>query len=142
MKRSAKTISKQTKRAKRGTRERERTPSLSLPSHQLGSLRSLIFFCAFYPVFCFLSHKGAWSQARGRIKQKVVRSNLCSGKKRKPKKKIQGYTGFKYSTYAIRVLHQYQLFIFDDSSDPFKTECAGHHSINLIDDVVHLQNVF
>ena len=33
------------------------------------------------------------------------------------------------------------LSIFDDSSDPLKTE-NGHHSINLTDDVVHLQSLF
>ena len=33
------------------------------------------------------------------------------------------------------------LFIFDDTGDPFKTE-NGHHSINLTDDVVHLQSLF
>ena len=27
--------------------------------------------------------------------------------KKNPEKKIQAYTGFKYFTYAIRVLHQY-----------------------------------
>ena len=31
--------------------------------------------------------------------------------------------------------------LFDDSSDPFKKENA-HHSINLTDDVVHLQSLF
>ena len=90
-----------------GTRERERPPYLSPPSHPVGSLGLLIFFCAFHPVFCFLYHQGAWSEARGRIKQKGDRSNLCSGKK-KSSKKIQAYTGFKYFIYAIRVLHQYQ----------------------------------
>ena len=39
------------------------------------------------------------------------------------------------------MLHRYQLFIFDDSSDQFKTE-NGHHSINLTDDAFHLQNLF
>ena len=77
------------KRAKWGTSERERTPSLSLPSQLLGLLGSLIcFFCAFHPVFCFLSHQGAWSWARGKIKQREDRSNLCSGKKN-PKKKFR-----------------------------------------------------
>ena len=31
--------------------------------------------------------------------------------------------------------------MFDDSSDLFKTE-NGHHSINLTDDVFHLQSLF
>ena len=56
VKRSAKTIGKRMKRAKWGTSERERTPSLSLPSQLLGLLGSLIcffalsiLFFAFYP---------------------------------------------------------------------------------------------
>ena len=69
-----------------GTRERERPPYLSPPSHPVGSLGLLIFFCAVHPVFCFLYHQGAWSEARGRIKQKGDRSNLCSGKKKSWKK--------------------------------------------------------
>ena len=48
------------------------------------------FFCAFHPVFCFLSHQGAWSNARGRIKQKGDRSNLCSSKKKKKSWKNSG----------------------------------------------------
>ena len=63
-------------------------------------LARLFVFCAFHPVFCFLSHQGAWSWARRKIKQKEDRSNLCSGKK-KSWKKIQAYTRFKYFTYAI-----------------------------------------
>ena len=51
-------------------------------------LARLFVFCAFHPVFCFLSHQGAWSWARGKIKQKEDRSNLCSGKKN-PKKKFR-----------------------------------------------------
>ena len=63
---------------------------------------SILFF-AFYPT------KEPGPRLGEKFKQKGDRRNLCSRKK--SWKKIQAYTGFKYFTYAIRVLHQYQSMV-------------------------------
>ena len=79
------------------------------PSEVTRSARYFFFslstlFFAFYPT------KEPAPRLGEELNRKEDRSNLCSGKK-KSWKKIHAYTGFKYFTYAIRVLHQYQSMV-------------------------------
>ena len=111
MKRNAKTIGKRTKRAKRGTRER--TPSLSLPNQPLGSLGLLIFFFFLHsPSFFFVFYptKEPGPRLGEELNRKEIEATYAAAKKIL-KKKIHAYTGFKYFTYAIIVLHQYQSMV-------------------------------
>ena len=105
MKRSAKTIGKRTKRAKRGTRERKRMPYLSFPSHPLGSLIFFLFFALSILFFAFYPTKEPGPRLGEELNRKEIKATYAAAKK-KSWKKIQAYTGFKYFTYAIRVLHQ------------------------------------
>ena len=91
MKRSAKTIGKRTKWAKRGTRERERTPSLSLLSHPLGSLGSLIFFFALSILF-FASYptKEPGPTLREELNRKETEATYAAAKKKKKSWKNSG----------------------------------------------------
>ena len=88
MKRSAKTIGRRTKRAKRGTRER--TPSLSLPSHPLGSLGSLIFFFALSILFfAFYPSKEPGPRLGEELNRKEIEATYEAAKKKILKKKFR-----------------------------------------------------
>ena len=86
-------------------------PSLSLASHPLGSLGSLIFFFALSILFfAFYPTKEPGPRLGEELNRKEIEATYAAAKKN-PQKKIQACTGFKYFTYAIRVLHQYQSMV-------------------------------
>ena len=88
------------KRAKWGTSERERTPSLSLPSQLLGLLGSLIcFFALSILFFAFYPTKEPGPGLGEKLNREKIEATYAAAKK--ILKKIQAYTGFKYFTYAI-----------------------------------------
>ena len=64
---------------------------------------SILFF-AFYPT------KEPGPRLGKKLNRKEIEATYAAAKK-KSWKKIQAYTGFKYFTYAIRVLHQYQSMV-------------------------------
>ena len=92
MKRSAKTIGTRTKRAKRGTRQRERTPSLSLPSHPLGSLGSLIFLALSILFFAFYPTKEPGPRLREELNRKEIEATYAAAKNN-PEKKFRFIQG-------------------------------------------------
>ena len=94
-----------TRRAKRGTRERERerTLSLSLPSRSLGS--RIFFFTLSILFFTFYPTKEPGPRLGEELNRQEIEATYAAAKK-KPERKIQAYTGFKYFTYAVRVLQQ------------------------------------
>ena len=79
------------------------------PSQVNRSARLARFFTLSILFFAFYPTKEPGPGLGEKLNRKEIEATYAAEKK--SWKKIQAYTGFKYFTYAIRVLHQYQSMV-------------------------------